>query len=305
MLHNKLIPVKWKFLGPWPCYLMIYASFDLCQFSLVSEENLKDLTSSSQLKKSMVKEWGRGTPLFSQADSILRSALNVFISSLPQISYQRDRNIQMCWSSNVTGRNTKQMGYFCKRKLIPDEKIRLQGTLCFTLSPTLTLIDALSDNRIVESQVFLPLSLLFIKVLVIRLIILFYTGFSSRSFSEYIFWSSMISLFCGFIFISFSQYWACTLNLKARVFLQLCQFPHFFFSNSIFLLFSFSYFGHVLESLSLPTLFLNCSFVYSLYVHLCVHVYTHTWASHSLVYSITIQSLSHVWLFATPWTAAR
>ena len=163
MLHNKLIPVKWKFLGPWTCYLMIYASFNSCQFSLVSQENSKDLTSSSQLKKSMVKEWGRGTPLFSQADSILTSALNVFISSLPQISYQRDRNIQMCWSSNVTGRNTKQMGYFCKRKLIPDEKIRLQGTLYFTLSPTLTLIDALSDNRIVESQVFLPLSLFLLR----------------------------------------------------------------------------------------------------------------------------------------------
>ena len=95
----------------------------------------------------------------------------------------------------------------------------------------------------------------------------------------------MISLFCGFIFISFSQYWACTLNLKTRVFLQLCQFPHFFFQTAFFW-YSFSFFGHVLESLSLPSLFLNCSFVYNLYVHLCVHVYTHTWASHSLVYSI-------------------
>ena len=109
----------------------------------------------------------------------------------------------------------------------------------------------------------------------------------------------MISLFCGFIFISFSQYWACTLNLKTHVFLQLCQFPHFFFQTAFFW-YSFSFFGHVLESLSLPSLFLNCSFVYNLYVHLCVHVYTHTWASHSLVYSITIQSLSHVWLFVTP-----
>ena len=37
------------------------------------------------------------------------------------------------------------------------KKIRLQGTLYFILSPTLTLIDVLSDNRIVESQVFLSL----------------------------------------------------------------------------------------------------------------------------------------------------
>jgi len=67
------------------------------------------------------------------------------------------------------------------------KKIRLQGTLYFILSPTLTLIDVLSDNRIVESQVFLSLSF-FITVQEISLIvILFYTGFFSHSFSEYTF----------------------------------------------------------------------------------------------------------------------
>lgn len=95
---------------------------------------------------------------------------------------------------------------FTKENWSQMKKIRLQGTLYFILSPTLTLIDVLSDNRIVESQVFLSLSF-FITVQEISLIvILFYTGFFSHSFSEYTFWCSVISLFCGFIFISFSQY---------------------------------------------------------------------------------------------------
>ena len=255
---------------------MIYASFDLCQFSLVSEENSKDLTSSSQLKKSMVKEWGRGTPLFSQADSILTSALNVFISSLPQISYQRDRSIQMCWSSNVTGRNTKQMGYFCKRELIPDEKIRLQGTLCFTLSPTLTLIDALSDNRIVESQVFLPLSLFFIKVQVISLIILCYTGFSSlvvfkSIYFEVLWFGYSVDLF-SFPFLSTGP----AHSIWRLVFFFSCvNFPTFFFRTAFFC-YSLSPILGMCWSLSVYPLCFWIALLYTVCMYTCVCMCTHT-----------------------------
>jgi len=73
----------------------------------------------------------------------------------------------------------------------------------------------------------------------------------------------------------------------------------FFFSNSIFLLFFFSYFGHVLESLSHPLCFWM-AFLYTVCMYTCVYMCTHTWASNSLVsslvYSDTVQSLTHVWL---------
>ena len=85
--------------------------------------------------------------------------------------------------------------------------------------------------------------------------------------------------------------------------------PLFFFFKQHFSVSLFLLFWACVGVSQSPSVFLNGFFIYTLYVPLCVHVYTHTWASnslvYSLVYSITVQSLSHVWLFAAPWIAAR
>ena len=66
-------------------------------------------------KKSTPRQRGLGTPLVSWPDPILISVLNVFTSAVPQISYRRNRNIQMYKELNITGRNTKQYT-FAKEK---------------------------------------------------------------------------------------------------------------------------------------------------------------------------------------------
>ena len=91
-------------------------------------------------------------------------------------------------------------------------------------------------------------------------------------------------------------------------FFHCVNFPTVFFFKQHFSVILFLLFWACVGVSQSPSLFLKGFFIYSLCVHLCVHVYTHTWVSNSLVsslvYSDTVQALTHVWLFATPWTAA-
>ena len=135
------------------------------------------------------------------------------------------------------------------------KKIRLQGTLYFILSPTLTLIDVLSDNRIVESQVFLSLFFYNSAGVKFNCYFILYRVFLSQFFRVY------ILMFCDFIILwIYFPFLFSVLGLHSQsggsCFSSIVSIsPLFFFSNSIFLLFFFSYFGHVLESLSHPLCF--------------------------------------------------